>query len=125
MFISVPLLVFLLIHRRMRWVHQERMTALEKGIVLDFNESKKVHHVKDVNTTPGFTKGFVLLFVGLALILTFKFSGGFGVVVGSVMLAWGMALLLVPLARERWQKNTIMPDTKNDVVKNEGTDSSL
>ena len=86
-FLGIPILLFILLYVRWRWVHAERMKALETGIVIPEKTNGKQPIVY-------LRKGLVLALIGIGFLITMTYTSGFGAVLGAIFLMWGLGYLL-------------------------------
>ena len=86
-FLGIPILLFILLYVRWRWVHAERMKALETGIVIPEKTNGKQPIVY-------LRKGLVLALIGIGFLITMTYTSGFGAVFGAIFLMWGLGYLL-------------------------------
>ncbi|MCD6594961.1 hypothetical protein J7L68_04715, partial [bacterium] len=87
LFLGIPILLFILLYVRWRWVHNERMKALETGIVIPQSANVK-------QPTVYLRQGLVLSLLGIGFLISITYIGGFGAVLGIIFAMWGLGYLL-------------------------------
>ena len=108
--LGLPLIILVLLLIRWRYVHKERMRAIEEGVLLPTNGKKK-------EPADYFRKGLVLLFVGLGFLITIPWLEGFGAVLAAILVFWGLGTLIWYHSQRK--KHGSNPDIEGNAIRSE------
>jgi len=90
LFLGVPILIFVLILQKMKFVHTERVKALEQGIILNGGISNE----SSTSEKDYLRKGLILSLIGLGSAIAIPFLGKFMGFLAVIFGFWGVGLLL-------------------------------